>query len=87
MSKPSGMSSTLSMRGGALVLQSITLFLASGRSAKVTTQNQTKPKIRPKRRMNDKDNKCSSKLVEIAKKDTHFTRYDFIYIFKIELIY
>lgn len=77
MSKPSGMSSTLSMRGGALVLQSISLFLASGRSAKVNTQTATKPKIRTKKRMNDKDNKnkCSTKIVEAAKKDTHFSRY------------
>lgn len=80
MSKPSGMSSTLSMRGGALVLQSISLFLASGRSAKVNTPNQTKSKVRTKRRMTDKDNKnkCSTKIVEAAKKDTHFSRYEFL---------
>lgn len=79
MSKPNGVSSTLSMRKGALVLQSISLFLASGRSAKVSSQTQTKQKIKTKKRMNDKDNKCSSKLIETAKKDTHFSRYAYNY--------
>lgn len=77
MSKPSGMSSTLSMRGGALVLRSISLFLASGRSAKVSNaQTSSKPKIKTKS-MNEKDNKnkCSLKIVEAAKRDTHFSRY------------
>lgn len=73
MSKATGKTSPTSMRGGALILRSISIFLTSGRNARAPSQPVTKTKTR---KMTDKDNKnkISIRLLEIAKRDTHFNR-------------
>lgn len=63
----------LSRRGGALVLRSITLFLASGRGAKAKKE-QAIIHEQLLMRMGEKENKYYPKIIEAAKRDTSFTR-------------
>ncbi|XP_022915106.1 calaxin [Onthophagus taurus] len=79
MSKPN--EPNVSTRGRTLILKSISLFL-SGRNAR---SNSQQPKPVKTKKMNDKDskNKISPKLLEIAKKETHFTRLEIENLYKV----
>lgn len=85
MSKPvSGPAPTMSRRTGALIMRSISLFLAGGRVAnKSAASNVNAKQCKGKSRMVDRDNKnkCSAKIIEAAKRETHFNRY--VSLFKI----
>lgn len=77
MSKQNTSAPRLSMRGGAIVMKSISRFLAGARNKPKTTKGST-TKTKTKK-MSEKDNmcKCSPKILEAAKRDTLFTRYFF----------
>lgn len=74
------MSAALSLRGGALVLKSISLFLANSRakSSSPSSSRKTKspPKSKSKKMQEAKDakNKITPKLFDQIKKDTHFNK-------------
>lgn len=61
----------LSTRGGALVLKSISLFLAGSRNSKSKDFSHNK---RKRKNMSDKEWKCPMRIFEMAKRDTHFPK-------------
>lgn len=73
--RPKQLNSGLSSKGGALVLRSVSLFLAGGRKAKQNSQNK---KCNKKMKENPGNNgsKQVAKLLETLKRDTHFSKYD-----------
>lgn len=82
MSKDQG----LSLRGGALVLKTISIFLSSGRNAKSVHASQSSASAKaakPRRMDKDNKNKISSKLLESCKRDTHFSRSEIEALYKI----
>ncbi|XP_074041630.1 calaxin [Leptinotarsa decemlineata] len=87
MSKPAASSSPkkkLSMRGGAIVVRGVTLFLAAGKGSKSSTNNNRSGKGKGRKKMSDKDAfKCSPKLMEAAKKDTLLNRKEIEGLYKI----
>ncbi|KAJ8967436.1 hypothetical protein NQ314_002884 [Rhamnusium bicolor] len=84
MSKQMG-APRLTMRGGALVLRGVTLFLAAARSHRAFTSHTNKQnKGKGRKNMSDKDAcKCSPKLLEIIKRDTSFSRSEIEALYKI----
>lgn len=69
--------SGLSMRGGVLVMKSVSLFLAGNRSSKGSSAQPPKPPKPRRKKMSEQDiaYRCSMKILEAAKRDTLFSRY------------
>lgn len=73
----------LSSRGGAFIIRSVSLFLAGGCKASKSSHgalNSGSFKKCDKRKMAEENsvknsNKCSIRLMEILKRDTHFNKY------------
>ncbi|KAK4872196.1 hypothetical protein RN001_016320 [Aquatica leii] len=72
----------LSTRGGALVLKSISLFLAASRSSRSSLPSSNKSKQKRKT-MSDKEVKCPIQIFEMAKRDTHFLKNEIMALYKI----
>ncbi|KAG5872988.1 hypothetical protein JTB14_025354 [Gonioctena quinquepunctata] len=82
---PSPSKKKLSMRGGAIVIRGVTLFLAAGKGPKPCGTNDNRSgKGKGRKKMSDKDAcKCSPKLMEAAKKDTLLNRKEIEGLYKI----
>ncbi|XP_044257000.1 EF-hand calcium-binding domain-containing protein 1 [Tribolium madens] len=78
--------SGLSMRGGLLVMKSVSLFLAGNRSSKGSSAQPAGKPAKPRRKkMSEQDiaYRCSMKILEAAKRDTLFTRGEIEALYKI----
>ncbi|XP_018571723.1 uncharacterized protein LOC108911302, partial [Anoplophora glabripennis] len=76
----------LSVRGGAVVLRGVTLFLAAAKNHRACTihANSKQGKGKAGKGMTDKDMcKCSPKLLELARRDNLFTRNEVEALYKI----
>ena len=70
--------SMLNTKGGAMIMKSVSIFLASGRRAstaqpKSSKQQETKKKEK-KLKMDDINGKFNPKLIEHFKRKSHFSR-------------
>ncbi|KAJ8943335.1 hypothetical protein NQ318_000550 [Aromia moschata] len=86
MSKQANNKRRLTMRGGAMVMRGITLFLAAARSNRgfVVQAGDREDGDQDERRMADKDAiKCSAKVLENVRRDTLFTRDEIESLYKI----
>lgn len=75
--RPKPLNSGLSSKGGALVLRSVSLFLAGGRKAKSTNNSNQNKKCLNKQKMKENPTNASkqvTKLLETLKRDTHFSK-------------
>ncbi|CAH1173870.1 unnamed protein product [Phaedon cochleariae] len=83
--QPPGSPKKLSMRGGAIVIRGVTLFLAAGKSHRASPNPAGKGgKGKGRKKMSDKDAcKCSPKVMEAARRDTLLDRKEIEALYKI----